>query len=319
MAISLKRFRNKLKQNGVFYTDKALAKEIKANLVDGVAEVYDPTCGDGALLSVFPDEVKKYGQDILPEQVQEARQSIKNFCGVIGDTLLNPAFTDKKFQYIVANPPFSIKWESERLKDDPRFSCAPVLPPQSKADYAFILHILYYLADGGTAAVLNFPGILYRGQREGKIREWIVRNNWIEKVIHIPGGHFEDTNIATALVVFKKGKVTTDIEFVDSENNISRIVPFDEIEKNDFNLSVSSYICPEIEKEEMNPMQLQTDAREDFLAKLKKELDFDFMVCQIESETRNENACFDFINFLKQIQQVINYYLERSGGVNANA
>lgn len=313
MAISAKKFRNELKKSGVFYTDKALAEEIKALLPEDISEVYDPTCGDGALFGVFHDNVKKYGQDILKEQVEEAERSIKNFQGVVGDTLLNPAFRDKRFQYIVANPPFSTKWEPERLKNDPRFSCVPVLPPQSKADYAFILHILYYLADGGVAAVLNFPGILYRGQREGKIREWIVRNNWIEKVIHIPGGHFEDTNIATALVVFKKGKDTTDIEFIDTENNISRIVPFEEVEKNDFNLSVSSYVSPEIEKEEIDPAQLQTDARAVFVAKLKKELDFDFMVCQIESETGNGNACFDFINFLKQIQQIINYYLERAG------
>lgn len=312
MAISAKKFRNDLKRSGVFYTDKALAEEIRALLPADVMEVYDPACGDGALLGIFHENVKKYGQDILPEQVAEAKQSIKNFQGVVGDTLLEPAFANRRFQYIVANPPFSIKWEAERLKDDPRFSCAPVLPPQSKADYAFILHILYYLADGGTAAVLNFPGILYRGQREGKIREWIVRNNWIEKVIHIPGGHFEDTNIATALVVFKKGKVTTDIEFVDSENNISRIVPFDEIERNDFNLSVSVYVQQETEKEEIDPEKLQTDARAVFIAKLKKELDFDFMVCQIEVEAGNGKACFDFINFLEQIQQVVNDYLARA-------
>lgn len=311
MAISTKKYRNELKKSGVFYTDKALAEEIKAFLPEDVTEVYDPTCGDGALLRVFHDNVKKYGQDILQEQVEEAEQSIKNFQGIVGDTLLNPAFGDKRFQYIVANPPFSIKWEPERLKNDPRFSCAPVLPPQSKADYAFILHILHHLADGGVAAVLNFPGILYRGQREGKIREWIVRNNWVEKVIHIPGGHFEDTNIATALVVFKKGRDTTDIEFIDKENNISRIVPIEEVEKNDFNLSVSSYVSPEIEKEEIDPAQLQADARADFIARLKKELCFDLMVCQIESETGNGNAVFDFKTFLEQIQKVINHYMDK--------
>ena len=108
MAISAKKFRNDLKKNGVFYTDKALAEEIRALLPAEVTEVYDPTCGDGALLSVFPDDTKKYGQDILPEQVEDAEKRIKNFTGVVGDTLLNPAFANKKFQYIVLNPPFSI-------------------------------------------------------------------------------------------------------------------------------------------------------------------------------------------------------------------
>ena len=310
MAISAKKFRSDLKKSGVFYTDQALAATIRALLPADVPEVYDPTCGDGALLSVFPDDTKKYGQDILPEQVEDAERRIKNFTGVVGDTLLNPAFANKKFQYIVANPPFSIKWEPDKLKDDPRFSCAPVLPPQSKADYAFILHILYYLEDGGIAAVLNFPGILYRGQREGRLREWIIRNNWVEKVIHIPGGHFEDTNIATALVVFKKGRETTDIEFVDTENNISRLVPFDEIEKNNFNLSVSSYVQPEVAREIVDPEQLQMDARDKFIERLKNELDFDYTVCQLENESGNKKAVFRFMRFLEQIQGVIDHYLE---------
>ena len=308
MAISAKKFRNDLKKSGVFYTDKALAETIRALLPAEVPEVYDPTCGDGALLSVFPDSTKKYGQDILPEQVEDAERRIKNFTGIVGDTLLHPAFENKKFQCIVANPPFSIKWEPEKLKDDPRFSCAPVLPPPSKADYAFILHILYYLADDGVAAVLNFPGSLYRGQREGRIREWIVRNNWVEKVIHIPGGHFEDTNIATALVVFKKGRETTDIEFIDTEHNISRCVTFDEIEKNEFNLSVSSYVQPEVAKETIDPERLQMEARGIFLEKLKKELDFDYTVCQLENEGGNKKAAFSFMRFLEQIQEVINHY-----------
>ena len=310
MAISAKKFRNDLKKNGVFYTDKALAEEIRALLPTEVPEVYDPTCGDGALLSVFPDDTKKYGQDILSEQVEDAEKRIKNFTGVVGDTLLNPAFANKKFQYIVANPPFSIKWEPEKLKNDPRFSCAPVLPPQSKADYAFILHILYYLEDSGMAAVLNFPGILYRGQREGKIREWIVRNNWVEKIIHIPGGHFEDTNIATALVVFKKLRATTDVEFVDTENNISRLVPFDEIEKNDFNLSVSAYVQPKMGKEDVEPERVQAEARKLFIERLKNELDIDYTVCRLESKDCKKTV-FSFVRFLGQIQEVINHYLER--------
>jgi len=113
MAISAKKFRNELKKNGVFCTDEALAKEMKALIPDGITEVYDPTCGDGSLLSVFADNVQKYGQDILAEQVQEAQQRLKNFHGVVGDTLLNPAFPGRKFPAIVANPPFSTHWNPD--------------------------------------------------------------------------------------------------------------------------------------------------------------------------------------------------------------
>ena len=109
----------------------------------------------------------KYGQDINVDEIKIAKRELKNFVGVAGDTLKEPAFKGKKFSAIVANPPFSIKWEPQT---DERFADAPTVPTESKADYAFILHILHYLSDDGIAIVLNFPGILYRGGREGKIR-----------------------------------------------------------------------------------------------------------------------------------------------------
>lgn len=308
MAISAKKFRDELKKNGIFYTDEKLAKEMRALFPDDVDEVYDPTCGDGALLKVFPETAVKYGQDILSEQVESARKEMKNFHGVVGDTLKIPAFSGKKFKYIIANPPFSVRWTPDELVDDVRFSCAPVLPPQSKADYAFILHILSYLHEDGMAAVLNFPGILYRGQREGKIREWIVRNNWVEKVIHIPGGYFEDTKIATALVVFRKNKATTDIVFEDREAGLSCTATMDEIEANDFSLSVSNYVQPPQTHKEVNPTELQKNARKVFIEKLKRDLDFDFTVCQIENNDDND---FSFMEYLDAIEMVVKSYKDK--------
>ena len=309
MAISAKRFRADLKKHGIFYTDAALAKEIKSYCPPDVKEVYDPTCGDGMLLSVFDDDVKKYGQDILAEQVECARQNIPNFTGVVGDTLLDPAFTDKKFKCIVANPPFSIRWSPDQLKDDDRFTAAPVLPPPGKADYAFILHILHYLADDGVAVCLSFPGVLYRGQREGKIREWLVRQNYVDKVIHISGGHFEDTQIATCILVLRKNKTDTRIHMIDTEINMDRVVEFDEVEQYDFNLSVNMYVQKPEEKEEVDPVALQRGAREASLRRLNGELNFDRMVCELERQSGNTAAEFDFLAYLHQIRDLVDAYI----------
>ena len=171
---NLKTIKQDFKDKGIFYTTKELALYLKSFLPENVKEIYDPTCGNGGLLSVFSDDVEKYGQDINADQVQVAQENLKNFHGAIGDTLANPAFTDRKFKYIIANPPFSIKWEQ---KSDERFENYPCLPPKSKADYAFIAHILYCLSDDGMAVVLNFPGILYRGNSEGKIRQYLIEQS----------------------------------------------------------------------------------------------------------------------------------------------
>lgn len=206
---SVKGIRKKFKDHGVFYTDERLAKFIVSFIPDGITEVYDPTCGSGNLLSVFPDNVKKFGQEIDAGQAEEARHRLVNCEIAVGDTLEQPAFMGRKFRGIVANPPFSIKWQPPSLPDG-RFSTAPVFPPPGKADYAFILHILYYLADDGVASVLNFPGVLYRGKREYTLRKWIVERNLIDSVTLVDGGYFEDTTISTALIVFKNGRSDDD-------------------------------------------------------------------------------------------------------------
>lgn len=247
---NVKSIRKAFAEKGVFYTDQALAEMLKGIIYDclgTIDEAYDPTCGSGSLLSVFPDEVKKYGQEIDPAQADVARCRLGSCDIATGDTLSDPAFLGHKFRAIVANYPFSIKWHPENVRsDDMRFSDAPCLPPPSKADYAFILHILGYLADDGCAAVLNFPGILYRGNKEGRIRRWIVSQRIIRSVTLIEGGHFVDTKIATALIVFQKGRDFDKIKFSDMASGKSAEVPYDEILADaDASLSPSAYIEPD--------------------------------------------------------------------------
>lgn len=295
MEYNIKSIRKDFKDKGIFYTTKDLAEYLKSFLPDDVDEIYDPTCGNGGLLSVFSDDVQKYGQDINSEQVKEAEERLANFFGVAGDTLKEPAFLGKKFKYIIANPPFSIKWEP---KSDERFDGFPCLPPPSKADYAFLAHILHYLSEDGTAVVLNFPGILYRGNAEGKIRRWMLEQNYIDTVVSVDGGHFVDTKIGTVVLVLKKSKTTTDVRFI--HNDLERTVPVSEIANNDYNLSVSSYIIEVVEREEIDPAALELHARQQFLSRLERELSFEKMVCEFEN--------MDIRPFIKAIQEIVRRY-----------
>lgn len=289
---SIKNIRQEFKDNGIFYTPPALAEKLKSYVDIEPKSVYDPTCGSGNLLSVFHENVKKYGQELDGEQL--ALIDIPNFTGYSGDTLKDDKFAGMKFDCIVANPPFSVKWEPDALADDVRFKDCPTLPPPSKADWAFMLHILYHLKDNGVAVVLEFPGILYRGQREGKVRQWFVENNYVDKVVNIPGNTFEDTSIATCIIVLKKNRATTDITFEDGER--AETVPYPAVEENDFNLSVNVYLPEIIEKEEIDPAVLENEARRSFLERLRKELDFDKMVCEMEGISIQP-----FINAIRKI------------------
>lgn len=291
---NLKNIRKDFKSKGVFYTPPELALFLKSLLPQNIKEVYDPTCGNGSLLKVFDDDVIKYGQDINAEQVETARQRLKNFTGIVGDTLETPAFIDKKFECIIANYPFSIKW---RPHIDERFKTAPEIPAPSKADYAFILHILYYLSDIGKAAVLNFPGILYRGGREGKIREWIVKNNYIEKIIHIEGNKFTDTKIATAAILFNKAKETEDILFY--HNGKERSVSIEEIKENNYNLSPNTYIIDELPKVETDSMKLEEEARKAFLKNLESSLSISKFIDKLE------NGRFNFSDYLEKVKAIV--------------
>ena len=203
-----------------------------------------------------------------------------NFHGAIGDTLANPAFVGRKFKYIIANPPFSVKWEQ---KSDERFENYPCLPPKSKADYAFIAHILHCLTDDGIAVVLNFPGILYRGQSEGKIRQYLIEQNLIDTVIAVDGGHFVDTKIATAVLIFRKNKTTTDIKFIHNDKEIT--VPVEQIAENSYNLSVSNYIDETPPREELDGNKINSDVRQSTLSLLESTLKMEKMVCDLSGKS----------------------------------
>ena len=303
MEHNLKSIKQEFKSKGIFYTPPELAKLIKSYVDRDVVEVYDPTCGDGGLLSVFPDNAKKYGQELDGEQLRVAEDRLVNFHGVCGDTLTNPAFLGKKFECIVANPPFSVKWTppaENGIFTDARFREAPTIPSKGRADYAFLLHIIHYLANDGIAVTLNFPGVLYRGNREGQIREWMIKKNYIQQVISIPPKTFVDTPIATAIIIFKKNKATTDIIFTDQENDITRTVKREEVASNDYNLSVSSYCQVEEEKEEIDPNELEESARKNMIDKLRRDIEFSKMVCEFEN--------VDFKSYIKDIQDLINEY-----------
>lgn len=294
MEKNIKNIRAEFKKNGIFYTSTELAETLKKYVDFEPTSVYDPTCGQGNLLSVFPADMPKYGQELFEDELEKAKERLDNFFGYVGDTLTDDGFIDKKFDLIVANPPFSIKWTP--AENDRRFAESPCIPTAGKADYAFLLHILYHLEDKGKAICLQFPGVLYRGQREGKIREWIIQNNWIERVVHVPSNKFVDTTIATCIIVFNKSKSDTAIVFEDMELGKERTVDADEVVNNGYVLSVSNYVFDEKPKIEVDPIELENHARQAFYARLKKEIAFERQICALE-----QSDIRPFLNTLKQI------------------
>ncbi|MDE6087075.1 MAG: type I restriction-modification system subunit M, partial [Oscillospiraceae bacterium] len=210
-----------------------------------------------------------------------------------GDTLTEPLhWDDEPFELIVSNPPYSIKWEGDSnplLINDPRFAPAGVLAPKSKADLAFIMHSLSWLAPNGTAAIVCFPGIMYRGGAEQKIRKYLVDNNFIDCIIQLPDNLFFGTSIATCVMVLKKNKSENSTLFMDASkecvkvtnNNrltgenidkivsvfsnrenvdyFSRLVTNDEIAQQDYNLSVSTYVEQEDTREVIDITELNAE------------------------------------------------------------
>lgn len=297
MPKSAKSFRQNLRKSGVFFTPKKLAEYMRSFFPSDVAEIYDPTCGDGGLLAEF-DGAKKYGQEIDAEQGNYAATNLVEAQIEIGDTLADDKFKDRKFRYIVANPPFSVEWDP---KTDDRFEGFE-LAPKSKADYAFILHCIHHLDDDGIAVVMCFPGVCYRGQREGKIREQIIRKNLLDRVVEIPGGDFEDTSISTVLLIFRKNRQTNSVVFENKETGESREVEFEEIEKNGFNLSVFQYIEPKSDKAEIDPVSEQIKGRDSALKWLRASIRVDATVCELERFRQPE---FDHVDFLNRLQKII--------------
>ncbi len=230
------------KSGGEFFTPQEVSELLtKISLLDNngkmkteVNKVYDPAVGSGSLLLKF---AKILGKDNVRNGFfgQEINITTYNLCRINmflhdigydkfsiehGDTLTDPKHWDEEpFEAIVSNPPYSIKWEGSdngTLINDPRFSPAGVLAPKSKADFAFIMHCLHWLATDGTAAIVCFPGIMYRGGAEQKIRKYLIDNNYIECIIQLPDNLFYGTSIATCIMVLKKSKVDNQTLFIDA-------------------------------------------------------------------------------------------------------
>ena len=225
------------KSGGEYYTPQEVSELLARITVAGKTEVnkvYDPACGSGALLLKFakvlgPGKVRSgfFGQEVNLTTYNLARINMflhdvpyEKFDIAHGDTLTDPAhWDDEPFEAIVSNPPYSLSWVGDSdvtLINDERYSPAGVLAPKGKADLAFVMHMLHWLAVDGTAAIVEFPGVLYRGGAEQKIREYLVKNNYIEAVIQLPPDLFFGTPIATCIIVLKKAKATSDIAFVDA-------------------------------------------------------------------------------------------------------
>ena len=300
------------KSGGEFFTPQYVSELLTRLTLVGKSEVnkvYDPACGSGSLLLNF---AKILGKDHVRQGFygQEINLTTYNLCRInmflhdigytqfnigLGDTLLNPLHESfEPFEAIVSNPPYSIKWAGDSnplLINDPRFSPAGVLAPKSKADMAFIMHSLSWLHTSGTAAIVCFPGIMYRGSAERKIRKYLVDNNYVDCVIQLPANLFFGTGIATCVLVLKKSKRDNHTLFIDASqmfvkvgniNNLASehidrivglftdranvaheasLVPNSEIAEQGYNLSVSTYVEKEDTREVIDIRQLNAEIR----------------------------------------------------------
>jgi type I restriction enzyme M protein len=298
------------KSGGEFFTPQEVSELLAEITTVGkkeVNKVYDPACGSGSLLLKF---VKVLGKENVRQGFfgQEVNLTIYNLCRINmflhdinynnfdiahGDTLTDPKhWDDEPFDAIISNPPYSIHWEGDAnplLINDPRFSPAGVLAPKSKADLAFTMHMLSWLSTSGTAAIVEFPGVLYRGGAEQKIRKYLIDNNYIDAVIQLPPDLFFGTTIATCVIVLKKSKKDNKTLFIDAsaefvrggnKNKLSevnrlkildaftvrkdaehfaKLIDNKNIAANDYNIAVSSYVAQEDTREVVDITMLNTE------------------------------------------------------------
>ena len=321
------------KSGGEYFTPQEVSELLTRLAVVGKTEVnkvYDPACGSGSLLL---KAAKILGKENIRQGFwgQEINLTTYNLCRInmflhdidfdkfniaCEDTLVSPQhWDDEPFEVIVSNPPYSIKWagdENPILINDPRFSPAGVLAPKSKADLAFIMHSLSWLATGGTAAIVCFPGIMYRGGAEQKIRKYLVDNNYVDCIIQLPDNLFFGTPIATCIMVLKKSKKDSGVLFIDAskecvkvtnnnkltDKNITNILnefisrenvahyahlaAYDEIVKNEYNLSVSTYIEAEDTREVVDIVKLNAELKEIVAREQVLREEIDRIIAEIE-------------------------------------
>lgn len=283
----LAKFSTNAGKGGEFYTPQQVSRVVAQIATAGIdkqktLKVYDPTMGSGSLLlgvaKEVPNEVIFHGQELNQTTFNLARINVltrgvplDHSLLTDGDTLERDALGIQKMDVIVANPPYSVKWKDKSHADDPRFKDY-ALAPASKGDYAFILHSLYHLADHGQMAVVLPHGVLFRGAKEGKIRQQLIEENLLDAVIGLPANIFASTQIPTAILVFKKNRERTDVLFIDAskefekdkkqnrlrDEDVQKIVDtyakrqdvdkyahvatLDEIKENDYNLNIPRYV-----------------------------------------------------------------------------
>jgi len=321
------------KSGGEYYTPQEVSELLAKITVVGKTEVnkvYDPACGSGSLLLKFAKvlghgNVKQgfFGQEINLTTYNLARINMflhdvpfEKFDIAHGDTLTEPAhWDDEPFEAIVSNPPYSISWAGDAdvtLINDERYAPAGVLAPKSKADLAFVLHVLHWLSVDGAAAIVEFPGVLYRGGAEKKIRDYLVENNFVDAVIQLPADLFFGTTIGTCILVLKKSKKTNDVLFIDaskefvrggnknklSESNQERIleaftergdidrfaraVPNSEIAERDYQMTVSAYVDVEEVREDLDINLLNAEIANNVARQSELRAAIDAIVAEIE-------------------------------------
>ena len=305
------------KKAGEFYTPQEVSEILSEIVVTGktrLKSVYDPTCGSGSLLlrtarGGNADTI--YGQEKNPTTFNLCRMNMllhgikyKDFEIHNGDTLENDELGEHQFDAVVANPPFSAEWTAaDKFNNDDRFSKAGVLAPKSKADYAFILHMLYHLNDGGTMACVAPHGVLFRGAAEGKIRRFLIeKKNYIDAIIGLPANIFYGTSIPTCILVMKKCRQSDDnILFIDASKEFEKVktqnklrpehiqkiietyrtraeiekyshcATLKEIEENDYNLNIPRYVDTFEEEEPIDIKAVMAEIKE--LESKRAELD----------------------------------------------
>lgn len=251
---SITQVRSHLRKGGIFYTPDDLSNEIKKFIPENFKykKVYDPTCGRGSLLKPYAGEgVELIGIDIEDKAVEDAGQVLDGFTGFCCNALHDaPA---EKYDLIVSNPPFSVRWSGENT--DPMISelCPPCYPTPSRADYMFILHCLSRLNDNGLYYSILPVGVLYRVQREERLRCWLVDSGYIRRVVRIPPFLFEDTQIETVAVFFEKGKKADFIYFNELGSDKEERVSLEEIKANNYNLMPGLYLKEEQECKTLTP------------------------------------------------------------------
>ena len=301
------------KSGGEFFTPQEVSELLARIATQGkkkVRKVYDPACGSGSLLMQV---AKVIGKDNVQQGFfgQEINQTTYNLCRInmflhdinyshfnvaLGDTLLEPQhWDDQPFDVIVSNPPYSIRWKGDddaTLINDPRFAPAGVLAPKSKADLAFTMHMLSWLASDGTAAIVEFPGVLYRGGAEQKIRQYLIENNYVNAVIQLPANLFFGVSIATCIIVINRCPTDNNVLFIDAseefvhEGNKNKLTPDNikhilelytaradsphkaalinnqKIAENSYNLSVNSYVEQEDTREHIDIDKLNAELKQ---------------------------------------------------------